>query len=438
MRFGTTLAAAMAAERSDVASIVMWAPIINGRRYARELRTYAQTGEGQDAGVGGILVTPETLSEIAALDLNRLEKAPAPHVLLIPRDDLPDDGGAFRARLGELGASVQTVNAAGYAGAMEEPHNTVVPTAVIDAVSSWLVGRHPVSDRQPTPIRNTGRCTMTVAAPPGSIARDVVERPAFLDSGKRLFGIVAEPAGTAVLPTGIVLVNAGAVSRIGPHRFYVSLAREWAAAGFRVLRMDIGGIGDSLAANGATENDTYPTSAGADVATGLDALTTMGAKNVVVVGLCSGAHAAFHVALNRVDRTDLAGVVMINPIVFYWKPGDALDVSAWQNYVDSRRLQRVVLTRDAWTKLARGQVDMSRKANTLVQRVVTVTKAAVKRTGARLKLTKKDKLATDLVRLTEGPVDVAFVFSNGDPGTINLRFTQTTCSAGCSSAPIFQ
>jgi pimeloyl-ACP methyl ester carboxylesterase len=251
----------------------------------------------------------------------------------------------------------------------------------------------------------------------GPTATEIAERPAFLDAGKRLFGIVSEPAHANAARTGVMLLNAGAVSRIGPHRFYVSLAREWASAGFRVLRMDIGGIGDSLPANGAKENETYPKAATADITAGLDALRQMGAEKVVVVGLCSGAHGAYHLALDRGDRADLAGVVMINPIVFYWKPGDALDISTWQNYSDTRRLTQVVRTREAWAKLLKGQVDVSHVAHTFVRRLITVTAAAIERIRAQLNLSRpEDDLAGDLLKLTERPLDVAMVFSNGDPG----------------------
>lgn len=414
MRLGVTLAGSVAANTGDVDSIAMWAPIVSGRRYARELRAFSQTSERSDSGVGGMPVQPETLAEIEQVDLAKLAKAPARRALIISRDDLPDDGSLANT-LTALGVDVKSVAASGYADAMVEPHNTVVPEAVIDAVSGWLVANHPVLATENAPA----------ATPPivheSVLEEGVVERPAFLDAAKRLFGVVSEPQGRAPLPTAIVLVNAGAVSHIGPHRFYVTLARDWAAAGFRVLRMDIGGIGESRAAAGAEENHTYPKSATSDVIAGVESLRKLGAKNVVVVGLCSGAHASYHLALERTDRTDLAGVVMINPIVFYWKPGDALDVGAWQNYVDARRLQRVVRTRDAWTKLLRGQVNLSSVTQTFISRLKTVSTAAIARATARLNLHQRDNLARDLVGLVERPLDVAIVFSNGDPGHDQLE-----------------
>ena len=85
------------------------------------------------------------------------------------------------------------------------------------------------------------------AAPPGS------ERVLVFGGRHPLFGIFtpANPALAGPGRPGIVLANAGCVSRVGPHRTYVKMARRWASLGFDVLRVDLSGIGDSPAAPGA-------------------------------------------------------------------------------------------------------------------------------------------------------------------------------------------
>src|SRR5690606_33422878 len=44
---------------------------------------------------------------------------------------------------------------------------------------------------------------------------------------------------------GVVLLNAGVVHRVGPHRLNVSLARRLAGVGLTSWRVDLSGIGDS-------------------------------------------------------------------------------------------------------------------------------------------------------------------------------------------------
>jgi predicted alpha/beta hydrolase len=46
---------------------------------------------------------------------------------------------------------------------------------------------------------------------------------------------------------------------------YVELAREWASRGFSVLRLDLGGVGDSDARAGSADNHPYPDHAVADI-----------------------------------------------------------------------------------------------------------------------------------------------------------------------------
>ena len=42
-----------------------------------------------------------------------------------------------------------------------------------------------------------------------------------------------------------MLLNSGAVRRIGPQRMWVEAARRWAALGVPTLRFDVVGVGDS-------------------------------------------------------------------------------------------------------------------------------------------------------------------------------------------------
>src|SRR5204863_3284427 len=84
------------------------------------------------------------------------------------------------------------------------------------------------------------------------------ERAVSLHAQPDLFGIVSEPADGAAteLPT-IVLVNAGSAYHVGPSRLYVLLCRRLALAGFRCVRLDLSGLGDSVSADPGAENDPY-------------------------------------------------------------------------------------------------------------------------------------------------------------------------------------
>jgi dienelactone hydrolase len=145
-------------------------------------------------------------------------------------------------------------------------------------------------------------------------------------------------------------------------------------------------------------------------------------SRVVVAGLCSGAHASFHAgrSLEGID-----GIIVINPIVFYWNPECALDVSSWMNYSESRRYSQSVREVDAWKRLVRGEVNVRYAAGVGYRRLREVAGGAAtalwRRFGARSTEDQGDDLAGDLRRIGARGVDVLLVFSEGDPGLDFVR-----------------
>jgi pimeloyl-ACP methyl ester carboxylesterase len=216
----------------------------------------------------------------------------------------------------------------------------------------------------------------------------------------------------------VLLLNAGAVHRVGSNRMYVTMARAWAARGFTVFRIDIAGIGDSRVADGARENVTYSTSAVSDVAAAMAHLRrTRGLARFVLGGLCSGAYVAFHAGL-----TDLpvAGSVMINPQTFYYKDGDPLDVSISRNYSEARHYRRALFHKEAWRKALRGDVSFKYIFDVMRTRAGIVAKAKLKLLSDRLTAGRRENLAYDLGAVVDRGIDTLFVFSGGDPGLAYL------------------
>jgi dienelactone hydrolase len=238
--------------------------------------------------------------------------------------------------------------------------------------------------------------------------------------GDQLFGVLSERPGLHP-GTGIILVNAGSVHTVGPGRAYVELAREWAALGFSVLRMDIGGVGDSHARFGAVDNHPYPNHAVEDIATAARWMVERArVSRVIVAGLCSGAHASFHAGL---QIHGLSGIIVINPIVFYWNTTCALDVSAWMNYYESRRYSRAAREIASWVRLVRGQVNVRHAASVAYGRMRELAGGVATRLWQRLGWggTDGENVADDLARIAARGVDVLLVFSEGDPGLDFVR-----------------
>jgi hypothetical protein len=183
-----------------------------------------------------------------------------------------------------------------------------------------------------------------------------------------LFGILTEPIQPplpASLPA-IVLHNIGANSHVGANRLYVRMARRWARLGFRVLRFDSAGLGDSQATEVTPENRVYSDTAKLDSGRAKDFLARVrGAQRFVLMGLCSGAYVAFYSAL--ADER-VAAVVLMNILLFHWKEGDSVGVRKRHMVKSTSFYSQAILQRDAWARILRGKVSVRIVAQGLLEK----------------------------------------------------------------------
>lgn len=127
------------------------------------------------------------------------------------------------------------------------------------------------------------------------------ERAIVFGPDRGLVGVVTHPTAGATDAAGraprraVVMANIGVMHHVGPFRLYVELARGAAALGWHALRFDLSGLGDSAPRSGAR---TSAAQAQADVLAALDWLEqTLGVREVVLVGLCSGVDSTHPVAV---------------------------------------------------------------------------------------------------------------------------------------------
>lgn len=138
------------------------------------------------------------------------------------------------------------------------------------------------------------------------------EKALLLGGKKTLLSILCEPDAAPPSDRPIfIILNAGIVHRVGPHRKSVKLARALAREGFRCLRLDLSGIGDSPPRRDA---QSFAESAIADIGEVLDDLTALfGPTGFVLFGLCSGADNALEMA--KRDKR-IVGTVMIDGVAY--------------------------------------------------------------------------------------------------------------------------
>jgi pimeloyl-ACP methyl ester carboxylesterase len=411
VRLGATLAALAAARRGDIAGVVAIAPLPVGRAWLREARALEATldlappppGVAKDdhSELVGFALTAETRDAIGRIDLVAATAAPAPAVLVVDRDDLPPSD-RWVARLRELGTAVDHRRLPGYVDMVLDPHKTCVPHVIVDAAIDF-------ASRAP-PVRRAAR--PAVVHTRAELA-GVAERPVWLDD--RLFAIATEPRAPA--HRAVILLNAGAVGRIGPNRLYVAVARKLAARGDLVLRVDLSGLGDSPPRPGAVENIVYGDHAVDDVELAVGWARRAGAREVAVVGLCSGAYHALEAAC---AGQPIDTVVAINPLTFHYTPGLPLDFTAFRVTLDTERWTRSTLSLASWRKVLRGEVDVRRIASVVALRIRDRVEHRARDVLRRLRVRLRDDLGSDLLALGRRGVAIRFIFAGDDPGRAML------------------
>ena len=86
-----------------------------------------------------------------------------------------------------------------------------------------------------------------------------------------LVAVLSRPALARDRPA-VIILNAGVLHRVGPHRLHVALARRLAARGLPALRIDLAGVGDSP---GRGDGGSFRASAVADTRAAMTANSSL-------------------------------------------------------------------------------------------------------------------------------------------------------------------
>jgi alpha-beta hydrolase superfamily lysophospholipase len=439
-RLGATLATLVAARSPHVRALIAVAPIINGRRYLRELRTFELAAamsthaaeaaqmpsrEADLAGAGhmevsGFFLNARTIAALQPVDLLTLPAPPISDALLIDRDDLPG-AQTWGELLSRVGIRTQYRALPGFVSMMmRAPNLTEIPHAMIGAVHQWL-GQNFVGSA----VQTADLSPRAAEPEPALYLRDdsaatLTEKPAVLRSDPLLFGIVTLPRQGEIRRRGVILLNSGGDHHIGPRRLYVSLAREWAQRGYVVLRMDLSGLGDSAPQSGKPVNVMFPSSAIDDIRIAVDIMRTRyNVRDVTLAGVCSGASHAARAAMNgiAVDR-----LLLINPLLFFWKDNvNVADVQPWEVVHKPGAYLSQAMSLAAWRRLLFGDVSIWRVARIYFSRPLLAMQSALRYLARGLRIPLEEDLRRELDALKSRGVRIVFAFSRGDAGMRLLR-----------------
>jgi hypothetical protein len=359
----------------------------------------------------GFTTTAETRTNLAGIDLLKLDSPPAAEILALERDDLPPSD-AWPKRLLAQGAAVEQRRLVGYVDMMRDAHASKVPAEAIASALDWLQARQGVAAGAglvPPPAPETASAQVSEGP---QLLR---ETATFLDAEHLLFGIVSELAqNTHAARDVVVLLNSGTIHHIGPSRLYVAIARACAARGIAAIRLDLSGVGESGLRPGEQENSPYADSARMDVRHAVDftARRFPGAR-IHLIGLCSG---AYHSLKAAVAGNGLHSIVVVNPLTFFWKPGMSLEYADFQVTSETNRYARSAGTLASWLKLLRGQVNVLAAGRVFWKRFQVRARNSLRELARLCGLKLQDDLAAELRSVARQQTEIYFVFSATDPG----------------------
>ncbi|HEY2780405.1 MAG TPA: alpha/beta fold hydrolase [Steroidobacteraceae bacterium] len=434
IRFGALLAGIVANADPSVQHLIAVAPVVSGRRYLRELRAFQATASlesasNADAGdlqgeleITGFHLSKASVERLGRIDLPRLQLT-VPNALILDREDLPG-AKAWSDDLIKRGTQVQYQALPGFLEMVATPHAAQVPRVMVNAAAEYLSA----APQQLSPPSHHAAPAEERAASMQLMTADgarLLERALFVDETRTLFAITTEidpslPRARTARRHGVVMLNGGATSHIGPNRMYVELARRWAARGYFVLRLDLAGLGDSATRPGQSGNEVYPPGALDDVSAAINFLRReFGVEHVTLAGLCAG---AYHALRSAISGLHVNTVLLVNPLTFYWKQGSKLsDVQDAEVLAIPGIYAEKVLSFKSWRKVISGRINLWRVLMIFLRRAMMTAGSTVRDMSRLLKIKLPQDLGWELQSLAERGVRVVFLFARGDVGRDLLR-----------------
>jgi alpha-beta hydrolase superfamily lysophospholipase len=313
VRMGGLFAAGEAARRGGVDALALWDPCTSGKSYLRQQRLLRQVSGGGEATPDGAIEAPgicfgrDTVAELSTLDIATMEGAFAKRILAL----VPPQTSAPQSLIRRLdGQSVDWEEATGQVELLDS-NRQLPPAETIERVAAWMAG---ALSGIPVPVKVPSANTGVAVVGRTADGQDIREHTVRLGP-LSLFGIMTESVEAGTSPT-MVLVDEGNTHHIGQARIWVDLARHLTGRGFRMLRFDLSGNGDSGTRPGQKGHVGRAPEAFDDVWDAVQAISPADPSNVVLFGFCAGGYEALEQSLGHPPK----GVCVINPSFGFTPP----------------------------------------------------------------------------------------------------------------------
>ena len=170
---------------------------------------------------------------------------------------------------------------------------------------------------------------------------------------------------------------------------------------------------------------TYPATVCRDVDVALrHLLLDCGVTRCVVMGLCSGAYAAFQSAA-RLSNPVLIESILINPLTFFWQTGMTLDDNPARQLKSQHYYLSSALQPAKWWKLLSGKTNiglggilrlLSERCGVTSSKQTSIDKCAASPPTGLESHPQRDDLPADLASIVAAGRNLTLFFADEDPG----------------------
>lgn len=396
-----------------VEAAVFWYPYTRGAAYIRDIELLdsmlyenSKIKKGQTLNGGGYPVTQQLKESISKVNLFNQDYTSLTNSLLIMSKEITSKS-RLQGILVKQGVTNTTKYLEGLDAMTKQVAISKIPYSNIECIKEWL-----------NSLRGTSRPTSrdVIYNPSKNINPDYIESIVNINAVRPLFGILTTPTEAGVEQI-VLIVNTGAAHHVGPNRFHVDAARSLAAKGISTLRIDISNLGDSSNNHEQDSNHPYPSTATEDIETALNFINTKyNSTRITLCGLCSGAHNVFHAALNT-SNSNIHNIIIINPITFYWKPGQSIFAPEDQKInIDESYYRKQMFDIKKWLTLITNPKKMYNTSVFLFTFLANKLKKIYTGIFGSTKSNNKSQLEKDITLLANKNIAIGLIYSRGDPG----------------------
>jgi dienelactone hydrolase len=309
LRLGATLAA-VATRMSEideaVSGLVLWAPVVSGRKFRRELTLLASAAPNtsDEAGLsfGGFAYPAALLEQIAALELGTVAPGKQRPLLIVDDARRPIRDDTAR-ELHEVGWDITRKSCPETTAWVDQSSElSEVPERTFAAIVTWMSQQRYLSVSPTTKPMCTNESIL--------LCNGV--RETFRLVGPPQLSVVEHVPDVRRSDVAIVMFNSGVERAVGPGRSWVVAARRWAEQGSVVLRVEHSSTGDSGCWPDQARNDVYGEHGVSDIAMMVEHAAALGCHQVVLIGMCSSAYSVLEFGPHPAVKQVLA----INPQLY--------------------------------------------------------------------------------------------------------------------------